>query len=648
MTVRTISLVAVLLASVAADNVLACEQVARTPISRPAGAALFVAKASAPTTGQENVRAELIAGTIGGDNMSAGAVVLVPWSVVSDCSPIVWNQVRDQAAWAPPEAPAFYVGWLRGSDRWVDGLPTIDVHTASQQPVWRDDASGVSLSAGPLLTPAEFFEVYSTLPTERELREGQLPALERVKAWEAAHGSIALREPARSMLDRLYRSWPSAEQALARQSIDEAAMSAAKAVRVHVLDTALTPGITLDVWLREFVGARDVAWDVNDCGEQTGSPQLDKGRDFPLCVEARATLDDERILGVTILIGTSREGVAGLPVLFSAHLATGGTPQTWFKRLSEIPPALAAGGATAQTSPAPQFVVRLPARAGPEPGHLMHVTTCGGDAPAQKAVVYVPGYQVVARELTPAEQASMFAPEFVELPTARLEGRLVDTAGEPLQGRSLDLIYSLVEVMEYCGRLDGPVPTLLIARVQTDSAGAFAFDVPAFHDDPFFQRYSKGNHGFRLMSPDEPRGALSGDNLRPSSFAPARTYPSPLVVVQSQYGVLSGHLGAQYLRQNGLEALDAYRLNLMPDAGRPLRLQLDARGFRSDDDSGGPRAIGYNAMLKTDGSFEVTLPPGPYDLTLTVLGPDGTVQRAIVVEEIVVVREGQRHAVVRP
>ncbi|MEX2649593.1 MAG: hypothetical protein WD673_11325 [Alphaproteobacteria bacterium] len=47
------------------------------------------------------------------------------------------------------------------------------------------------------------------------------------------------------------------------------------------------PTVFLEVWLRHTLprGA-EVTWETNDCGEQTGDPVLDAGREFPTCVGA--------------------------------------------------------------------------------------------------------------------------------------------------------------------------------------------------------------------------------------------------------------------------------------------------------------------------------------------------------------------------
>jgi hypothetical protein len=72
----------------------------------------------------------------------------------------------------------------------------------------------------------------------------------------------------------------------ATQARDAEAIAAAKNASVQRIDPSL-PDKPLEKWLREIVGHQArITWEVNDCGEQTGNPEDDKGRDFPMCIEA--------------------------------------------------------------------------------------------------------------------------------------------------------------------------------------------------------------------------------------------------------------------------------------------------------------------------------------------------------------------------
>lgn len=56
-------------------------------------------------------------------------------------------------------------------------------------------------------------------------------------------------------------------------------------------------------------------WEATDCGEQTGNPQADRGRDFPLCVDAIADLADDRMAMVSVGVGFCEKGVSAKPRL---------------------------------------------------------------------------------------------------------------------------------------------------------------------------------------------------------------------------------------------------------------------------------------------------------------------------------------------
>ena len=62
-------------------------------------------------------------------------------------------------------------------------------------------------------------------------------------------------------------------------------------------------------WFRETVGEdAKIDWDINDCGEQTGTSE-DRGRDFPMCVKAFAALGSDVSVSVNIQFGTFKRGI---------------------------------------------------------------------------------------------------------------------------------------------------------------------------------------------------------------------------------------------------------------------------------------------------------------------------------------------------
>jgi hypothetical protein len=107
----------------------------------------------------------------------------------------------------------------------------------------------------------------------------------------------------------------------------DALVERAREIDVRSLEAAL-PSLSLEGWLGEIAGERSVRWEVNDCGEQTGDPALDRERLFPACVEATIALAPGRSASVSIIAGSWRDGriVPGRPALRHAVINSGGTP----------------------------------------------------------------------------------------------------------------------------------------------------------------------------------------------------------------------------------------------------------------------------------------------------------------------------------
>jgi hypothetical protein len=225
--------------------------------------------------------------------------------------------------------------------------------------------------------------------------------------------------------------------------------------------------------------------------------------------------------------------------------------------------------------------------------------TTVGPAQSLKVLVYIPGYRMVAAEFKEAEIRSgkIFIPPLVPLATTALTGRLVDPKQKPLSDQTLRLEYFLLEVMTYFGYGDGSVPSLSIGDIKTDARGEFTVNIPAFGDDAFF------NSGWFQLNSSEGLSFLGSHQLKPNSF-PARKVYEPLVITDVGRGTLSGTLGKETLKQNNLsEDLRAY---VRPQDTIVTGITLHAKG----------ESVTYNADLQVDGSFEVQLPPGEYELEL--------------------------------
>jgi hypothetical protein len=127
------------------------------------------------------------------------------------------------------------------------------------------------------------------------------------------------------------------------QARDARAVAAAKNASVHRMDNAL-PDRPLEKWLREVVGQQaGITWEVNDCGEQTGNPELDKDRDFPICVEAQVRLKPKSTLYVSFSVGTLKTGVRSGSVRFAyAVVEQPGGRSLSIRKLSQVPEAVKA------------------------------------------------------------------------------------------------------------------------------------------------------------------------------------------------------------------------------------------------------------------------------------------------------------------
>lgn len=127
------------------------------------------------------------------------------------------------------------------------------------------------------------------------------------------------------------------------QARDARAIAAAKNTSARRLDPSL-PDRPLEKWLRQAVGPQArIAWEVNDCGEQTGNPEVDKGRDFPICAEAQVALPEKRTLHVSLSVGTLKTGVRAASVQFAyAVIVQPRGPAKSISKLSQVPGAIKA------------------------------------------------------------------------------------------------------------------------------------------------------------------------------------------------------------------------------------------------------------------------------------------------------------------
>jgi len=115
---------------------------------------------------------------------------------------------------------------------------------------------------------------------------------------------------------------------------EQAALQRAKSALVSSLDSSL-PKVSLEFFLNYESGGANIRWEVNDCGEETGSPATDRGSDSPMCVEADFAKDQT---GVTVLVsvGTFKKGPTGTPALFHVTVQ-GPSGKIHSLRLGDLP-----------------------------------------------------------------------------------------------------------------------------------------------------------------------------------------------------------------------------------------------------------------------------------------------------------------------
>lgn len=136
------------------------------------------------------------AGSVG---EGADRVVLVPWAYGAECEMERWAA---SARWVQPGERGLFLASLRPRDRWMDGLPTLDVFEPYQLPFPQRVREGMADTgdADPVLTVEEAFEVIDLLPRFSAFRENRPAALRPLLEWSRAHPELARRYPASEIL----------------------------------------------------------------------------------------------------------------------------------------------------------------------------------------------------------------------------------------------------------------------------------------------------------------------------------------------------------------------------------------------------------------------------------------------------------------
>ena len=116
---------------------------------------------------------------------------------------------------------------------------------------------------------------------------------------------------------------------------DDAYISAARETPARSLDRDL-PAAPFEAWLRGLVGeSGNIVWEVNDCGEQTGTA-VDATRDLPVCAEAEAAIPERGVVHIRIGVGTVQQGLVAERGLYAVYVQHENGHIEWFKTLSEL------------------------------------------------------------------------------------------------------------------------------------------------------------------------------------------------------------------------------------------------------------------------------------------------------------------------
>ena len=128
----------------------------------------------------------------------AREAVVVPWAYGPDCRPIAWS---GRLRWLAEGTRGAVTGWLRPQEGWIAGLPTFDVEMAWREPVWAEGEPRwpEAVSDARRMTPEQFVELYSALPTVELLQGDPRSAAARMREWEGAHAELARLAPAATM-----------------------------------------------------------------------------------------------------------------------------------------------------------------------------------------------------------------------------------------------------------------------------------------------------------------------------------------------------------------------------------------------------------------------------------------------------------------
>lgn len=127
----------------------------------------------------------------------------------------------------------------------------------------------------------------------------------------------------------------------ASPTLEQRVVAVVKQVSAKSLDPEL-PDQPFAEWFQSVVGKETkVAWESNDCGEQTGDPKTTPA-DFPICGQASAKFPGAREVTVMVAVGSHKKGITGAPSVFYAGMDVENTFEP-IQKLHDLPAALQKG-----------------------------------------------------------------------------------------------------------------------------------------------------------------------------------------------------------------------------------------------------------------------------------------------------------------
>lgn len=202
-------------------------------------------------------------------------------------------------------------------------------------------------------------------PASPEVGEFGEPASDRDGLMEPGEGGdtdIYLYEDGRFV----HRTYPSDREAT---RFEDRAIHKAATTPAGRLDPALPLGERFFDWLQRICGD-DCRWEteLNDCGEATGDPELDRDRDLPACVSFSGRHPANVRIGIDVSVGTFEKGFVGEPRLRRVDLICGGQRQR-LDAPSGLPAALDSLAGSTASCEAARSGPRVPGSR-PDPGAL--------------------------------------------------------------------------------------------------------------------------------------------------------------------------------------------------------------------------------------------------------------------------------------